>query len=172
MKTSDKIRTLLYSLVPFLIISATAFSQEHNCDSLWNQHSAIEVDSLFWLGTTEYPGPIGGLESLMRNVVYPQRAAEDSTEGQVIIKFILSQNGEVLCPKVEKSVRSDLDSAAIEAIYKTEWELAWSQGYPVTTTVLVPITFRLHRPNQSKGVENQSKWRKLLEKLKSPNKRL
>jgi protein TonB len=89
------------------------------------------------------PTPVGGMAELGKNVIYPDSALEDSLEGTVLVEAKITIEGQAQAVKVVKSVRQDLDKAAVEAVMKTKWIPAKQDDKPVETTVAVPIQFKL-----------------------------
>jgi TonB family protein len=74
---------------------------------------------------------------------YPETARKDSVEGAVILQVFVSEDGKTGEMVVLRSVREDLDQAAIEAIKPVEWEPARYKEQPVGVWINIPINFRL-----------------------------
>ena len=89
------------------------------------------------------PEPIGGLEQMIKNVVYPQSAKEAGIEGKVFVKVIIDEQGNVTETEVIKSVDKDCDKAAMDAIKKTKFTPGMKDNKPVKTEVTIPIMFKL-----------------------------
>jgi protein TonB len=117
-------KTTLYSLVLVLFIfGLNTFAQEEKPDVMAE--------------------PVGGIEQIIKNVVYPKVAKEAGIEGKVLIKAIVDEKGNVIKTEVEKSVNKDLDEAAIDAVKKTKFTPALKDDKPIETTITIPIMFRL-----------------------------
>jgi protein TonB len=117
-------KKVLYSfLFLFLCLGISSFAQEDKVDVL--------------------PEPIGGLEQIIKNVVYPQSAKEAGIEGKVFIKAIIDELGNVTETQVIKSVDKDCDKAAVDALKKTKFTPGMKDNKPVKTEVTIPIMFKL-----------------------------
>ena len=64
-----------YLLSIFLFSGLTIFAQQKDLD--------------------EIPMPVGGIEEIAQNVVYPQSAKETKVEGKVIVKAVIDEDGKV-----------------------------------------------------------------------------
>jgi TonB family protein len=118
-------KTTLYSLLFVLFIfGLNTFAQEEKPDVM--------------------PEPVGGIEQILKNVVYPKSAKEAGIEGQVVVKAIIDEKGNVAKTEILKSVTADLDKAAVNAIEKTKFTPAMKDKKPVTAEVVVPVKFKLH----------------------------
>ena len=89
------------------------------------------------------PEPIGGIEAIMKNVVYPESAKEEGIQGKVYVKLIVDENGDVSFTEVLKGVNEDLDKAAVDAIKKTKFIPAMKDNKPVKCEVAIPVMFKL-----------------------------
>jgi len=89
------------------------------------------------------PGPIGGIEAILKNVIYPQSAKEANIQGKVLIKAIIDEKGNVAETEVINSIQKDCDQAAVDAIKKTKFTPATKDGKPVKAEVVIPVMFKL-----------------------------
>lgn len=65
----------------------------------------------------EYPGGVNGLMSfLAQNLVYPESAMESSIQGKVVVKFVVTRDGNVANIEVVRSVDPALDAEATRVI--------------------------------------------------------
>ncbi|HSL90051.1 MAG TPA: energy transducer TonB, partial [Ignavibacteriaceae bacterium] len=95
-------KTMFLSLLLFTVLfGLNAFAQEEKPDVM--------------------PEPIGGIEAIMNNVVYPDSAKEEGVQGKVIVKLIVDEKGKVSSIEVVQSVNKELDEAAVIAINKTKF---------------------------------------------------
>ena len=97
----------------------------------------------------EMPVLIGGLAGLQERVVYPQSARDEGVEGQVILQFVVDEDGAVTEPRVLRSPDDRLTEAALEAVSQVRFEPGVQRGRPVKVRFAVPITFRL--PSEDQG---------------------
>ncbi|HMN50418.1 MAG TPA: energy transducer TonB [Ignavibacteriaceae bacterium] len=91
----------------------------------------------------KYPEPIGGIEAMIKNVVYPISAKEAGVEGKVFVKAIIDEQGNVTETSILKSVNEDCDKAAMDAIKKTKFTPGIKDNKPVKAEVVIPVMFKL-----------------------------
>ncbi len=89
------------------------------------------------------PAPIGGMSAFAEQFTYPQSAKRDSLEGRVVVEVKIDEQGIIRDCRVVRSVRYDLDSAAVTAVRDVRFTPAIYRGKPVATTVMIPIAFKL-----------------------------
>jgi len=89
------------------------------------------------------PKPVGGIEAIIANVVYPQFAKEAGVEGKVFVKSIIDEKGNVIETEVVKSVNADCDIATVDAIKKTKFTPGIKDNKPVKAEVVIPVIFKL-----------------------------
>ena len=89
------------------------------------------------------PEPIGGIEAIMKNVVYPESAREEGIQGKVIVKLIVDEKGNVSSTEVVQSVNKELDKAAITAIKKTKFTPSMTDNKPLKCEIAIPVKFKL-----------------------------
>jgi periplasmic protein TonB len=95
------------------------------------------------LAQNKQPEPIGGVEAILKNVVYPQSAIEANIQGKVLIKAIIDEKGNVVETEVINSIQKDCDQAAVDAIKKTKFTSGIKENKPVKAEVVIPIMFKL-----------------------------
>ena len=114
----------IYSLLFFLLVlGVSGFAQEEKLD--------------------KYPEPIGGIEAMIKNLVYPISAKEAGIEGKVFVRVIIDETGTVTETSILKSVSEDCDKAAMDAIKKTKFTPGIKDNKPVKAEVTIPIMFKL-----------------------------
>lgn len=91
----------------------------------------------------KYPMPVGGIEEMIKNVVYPASAKEAGIEGKVLVKAVIDEQGNVAEASIIKSVNDDCDKAAMDAIKKTKFTLGIKDNKPIKAEVTIPIMFKL-----------------------------
>ncbi len=92
------------------------------------------------------PMLIGGMEGLQRRVVYPESARREGVQGQVVLQFVVDEEGRVVDPEVLRSPAPVLARAALEAVRGSRFTPGSHRGRPVKVRFAVPITFRLTDP--------------------------
>lgn len=73
--------------------------------------------------------------------IYPEKALHDRVRGVVVLRVLVSQNGEPLEIKVEREARKDMTDAAIAAVKQWKFEPARKDGYRVRAYTRVRIPF-------------------------------
>ncbi len=89
------------------------------------------------------PQLVGGLAALQARVVYPQEARDAGIEGQVVVQFVVNEQGRVQDAVVLRSPDEMLSRAALEAVNGSEFVPGRQRGEPVKVRFAVPVTFRL-----------------------------
>lgn len=93
----------------------------------------------------EYVG--GGMalmKFLMDNVKYPKEAEIQHIEGEVIVSFQLSDEGDVMSVHISKSVCNFLDNEALRVCKGiTKFKPALLNGSPIASIYDLPITFKI-----------------------------
>jgi len=89
------------------------------------------------------PMPVGGMETILKNVVYPEDAKKDKIEGKIFVKAIIDEKGNVIETKIEKGENKLLCSAAEKAVKDTKFTPGEKDGKKVKAEVIVPIFFKL-----------------------------
>jgi len=90
------------------------------------------------------PAPVGGMAAIGEHIQYPAAAREAGVEGEVIVEVRVSETGHVDDLRLLRSVRADLDSAAMAAVRGVAFHPAMKDGKPVAVRVAIPIRFRLN----------------------------
>lgn len=94
-----------------------------------------------------------GEEKLIRDffcseVIYPEDDIEKGIEGEVIISFIVGNDGSVSKTKVSKSVSPEVDGEALRLFRMILWEPAISMGQPVASENQYSIEFNIKKYNK------------------------
>jgi len=92
-----------------------------------------------------YPGGDAALlKYISRNSIYPGEAKISGKEGRVIVRFCVTETGDVDLVSVIKSVDPDLDAEAVRVVSTLSgFRPAMQGGKPVPVWYSVPITFTL-----------------------------
>ncbi len=75
--------------------------------------------------------------------IYPEAAKQDGITGKVGLSLKIDATGEVVAAKVTRSLREDLDEAALKAARQWRFEPATENGQPVAVLYTVTLNFRL-----------------------------
>ncbi len=77
-------------------------------------------------------------------IVYPEKAARNGIEGAVVVKSLISAEGEPLSSTIARTSGSaDLDYAAVKASYTNKYKPAQQDGEPVAVWVTYKVEFML-----------------------------
>lgn len=110
-------------------------------DSLWQGEPIYnKVDK-----APEFRGGADGLAKFLKaNVNYPAEVAARKVGGTVMVEFVISKTGEVGNVKVVSPVDPALDREAVRVVkLMPKWIPGEQRGEPVTTTLDLPLGFRL-----------------------------
>jgi protein TonB len=91
----------------------------------------------------QQPEMIGGQEALYGEIEYPDFARKANIEGQVILQFIVDENGNVSNVQVLRSVHKLLDEEAVRAIQQMKFKPGKQRGKSVKVRMTQPVRFRL-----------------------------
>lgn len=96
----------------------------------------------------EYPGGMKAfINYLKRKLVYPPQAKKEKLEGVVAVQFVVEKDGEITYPTIVRSLRADMDSAALTAIRQMpNWIPARENGMRVRCKYSVPVQFKIEQP--------------------------
>lgn len=86
---------------------------------------------------------IGGLESLYKEITYPQKAKIAGIEGTVIVQFIVDHKGNVMEAEVIRGIGGGCDEEALRAVEKMKFEPARQRERFVKIKMRIPISFQL-----------------------------
>jgi len=74
------------------------------------------------------------------SIKYPSQAKKEGIKGEVVLRILVSNTGQVTQVEIEKSLPL-LDSAAIRAVKKLRFKPAKKYGMPTDVWVRIPFTF-------------------------------
>ena len=81
---------------------------------------------------------------LKRNLRYPTIARQDNTQGRVLVKFVIDEQGMVVDPHIVMSVSPELDAEALRVVSLfPKWKPGEQNGKPVKVYFNLPIVFKL-----------------------------
>ena len=92
-------------------------------------------------------------EFLKKNMTYPKEALEKKIEGDVIVKYKVSDNGEVFDPVIEKSLGFGCDEEAIRLVKLIQYDAVKNRGVRVTTHSKIKIPFRLPKEKHQQKIK-------------------
>ena len=94
----------------------------------------------------EMPAFNGNLNQwLAENIKYPSEAVKNKEQGYVVVQFIVSKEGEVMEPKIIRSVSPSLDKEALRVVSSMpKWKPGKANGKPVAVHYMLPVSFKLN----------------------------
>jgi len=112
------------------------------------ERQEISVDNLedpedYFVVVEDMPVLIGGLESIQREIRYPEMARRAGIEGRVFVQFFVNEQGEVERPRIIRGVGGGLDEEALRVVSQARFEPGMQRGRPVRVQYSLPIMFRL-----------------------------
>lgn len=103
----------------------------------------VKKSDLFLIDVDNKSEPIGGMQSIFKNIKYPEIAKRAGIQGKVLVRAYIDEKGNVVDVKILKSAHEALDSAAVSAVLKTKFKPGMLNGKTVKTQVAIPIVFTL-----------------------------
>ncbi len=93
----------------------------------------------------EFPGGRKGLQDyLSRNIQYPQMAMESAIEGQVMVTFVVDENGAVTDARIVKHLGGGCDRESLRVVNAMpRWKPGVKNNKPVKVYYSVPVTFKM-----------------------------
>lgn len=93
----------------------------------------------------EPPLIIGGMETLMKELQYPDMARKAGVEARVIVAVLVDTDGKSIKTRILKSTVEKLgfEEEAVRALMKMKWKPAYQRDLPVKVWISIPVAFRL-----------------------------
>ncbi len=91
----------------------------------------------------QVPVLLGSIESLVKEIQYPDRARRANLEGRVTVAFIVDVNGAVRRPTVTQSLGAGCDEEALRAIQLARFAPGRLDGVPVNVVTSLTFVFSL-----------------------------
>jgi TonB family protein len=93
----------------------------------------------------EYPGGFEAMSVfLTENITYPEAAKNNSTEGKVLVGFVIDKDGTVTDVKTEKGIGDGCDEEAERVIgMMPKWTPGYTDGKAVMVSLKLPVMFSL-----------------------------
>lgn len=100
-------------------------------------------ESEIFMAVQQMPEPVGGTQAIYEKVTYPDMARKAGVEGEVVVNFVVDEEGDVVDPRVVRSLGAGCDEEAVRAIQATEFRPGKQRGKPVKVRMQQRIVFRL-----------------------------
>lgn len=142
-KTLTYMKKTLISLA-LCIAPAIAFGQSNgNAAQTTAAHDSQVYSKVEQL--PEFPGGFDALEQWKKqHIVYPEQAIEGGAEGQVVVRFIIRETGEVTDAEILRSIDPALDKEALRLVNSMpKWKPGQQDGKTVSVRWDEPITFTM-----------------------------
>lgn len=94
------------------------------------------------------PEPIGGMDRIYSNLIYPEHARLYGLEGVVKLVVRIDTNGSVIKTEIVEGLGLGCQEAAIEAVKKTRFLPGRTNGKNVISNLILSINFKLDQPVQ------------------------
>ncbi len=138
-------------LIAVIILAGATFAQNEmvvKTKLTPDKKAAVKLDvesptDSIYVEADKMPEPVGGMEAIMKLVVYPEEAMNKGLEGMVVVSGVIDEKGNVIKTKVEKGIGSGCDEAALKALTSTKWIPGEVKGKKVKVKVALPVMFKL-----------------------------
>ncbi|OIN57700.1 M56 family metallopeptidase [Arsenicibacter rosenii] len=107
-----------------------------------------------------FPGGIGALgQYLAKNIRYPAEAHNKGVQGEVLIRFIVSETGSVRQPQIQRGIGSGCDEEALRVVLgMPRWNPGKQNGNPVEVEYVLPIKFLLEGEGRKINGKDTTGW--------------
>jgi periplasmic protein TonB len=118
-----------------LLISSLSFAAKSSITCLGEDEYKVAVDNV--------PVPVGGYESIMRKIVYPDMALKTRVEGKVYIMVYLDETGSVNDAKLVRGIGCGCDEEALRIVKKSKFIPATVNGSVSKAKFALALSFKL-----------------------------
>lgn len=103
-----------------------------------------EPEPEVFVAVEQMPELKGGIQELRSKVEYPEMARKAGVEGQVIVQFIVDEEGNVTQPQVLRGIGAGCDQEALRVVKEAKFTPGKQRGKPVRVKMSLPIRFSLN----------------------------
>ena len=95
----------------------------------------------------QFPGGMKALmEYISKNLRYPEDAKQEKTEGRVIVRFTVKEDGSITDVNIIRGVSPSIDAEAVRVLSgMPKWQPGMQNGKAVPTLYTVPVMFKLDK---------------------------
>lgn len=130
--------TLKKGLLLLSVIVAASFSASAQTNDSERIYTSVEQNPVFPGGQAEL------LKFLSDNIQYPPQAAENGTEGKVVVQFVIEKDGHVGDAKIVRGAGEEFNQEAIRVCQSLpKFTPGRKDGQPVRVWFTVPVTFKI-----------------------------
>lgn len=145
-------------LLAFCSLPAMAFSQNGGAAA----QATVASDGQVHDKVEQPPRFPGGYEALERwkeqHIVYPEEAIERGAQGQVVVRFVILNTGEVADAEILRSIDPALDKEALRLVSSMpKWTPGMQDGNAVSVRWDEPVTFTLPTAEEIAEMERKKK---------------
>jgi TonB family protein len=136
--------TALLALIGTLVLASNVFDismTRHETDTVASTET--EEPHEIYSVVEAMPELVGGLDSIRRNIQYPDVAKKAGIEGRVIVQFIVDENGTVQSPVTVRGIGGGCDEEALRVVTASQWTPGKQRGRNVNVKMAIPIHFKL-----------------------------
>jgi len=106
--------------------------------------------AIYFVAVENLPEPIGGIETIQRNVAYPEIVRRAGIEGTAYVEAFINEDGRVARTAIARSAgHAALDSSAANAVAQARFKPGTQRGRPVKVRLAIPIRFRLSKDSSA-----------------------
>ncbi|MDR0657429.1 MAG: TonB family protein [Mediterranea sp.] len=123
--------------------------QPQSLETLLQERSSdMPADTTVFEVVEQMPQYPGGTKALMNflayNIRYPKDAAKNKVQGRVVVQFVVDKEGNVINPKITRSVNHELDGEALRVVRAMpKWTPGVQRGKKVSVRYTIPIAFSI-----------------------------
>lgn len=118
--------------------------------------SAQDKDD-FYVAVEQMPQLHGSLDSLYRQIEFPELARKAGIQGRVMVEFIVNKKGNVEYPSVMRGLGGGCDEEALRVVKKAHFTPGKQQGKPVRVKYSLPVRFDpSEHPQQEDSQQKQA----------------
>ena len=103
----------------------------------------VEQEAPEFVVVEQMPKLIGGLQSIQRQIRYPEIAKRAGIEGRVIVQFVVDEYGTVERTEVVRGIGGGCDEEAIRVVRQARFKPGKQRGERVKVKMSIPVTFKL-----------------------------
>ncbi len=103
-----------------------------------------KVEEIYLVAVDEMPEPIGGMQKINSQIVYPAEAKRNGIAGTVFVLAFVDENGSVRKTLLTKGIGGGCDEAALRVISASRFKPGKDKGRYVKVQIQIPVPFRLN----------------------------
>ena len=133
-----KLKKISYLLSVFVLVLSISFIVQPKSEL--TKHMQEDPYAAF---AETMPAPVGGLEAVIKKIVYPEMAKKAGLSGKLYLLVYVDEKGVVNDVKIIKGLGGGCDEAAEKAIKESKFSPGKNGDVPVKVKLSLPITFKM-----------------------------